>query len=1371
MHINLQKPMLGVSEGEQAEEELRNQADLLDLFHEGIMTRDPDGKIRSWNHGAERMYGYSKLQATGTISHTLLRTIFPKPLVEIEADLLQTGLWEGELTHTTQAGTRIAVASRWVLQRDEYGQASRVVDINSDITQRKLAEEALREAGTLQRAIFNSANFSSIATDAQGTIQMFNVGAERMLGYAAADVMNKITPAYLSDRQELSARAKELTLEFGTPIAPGFEALAFKASRGMEDIYELTYIRKDGRRLPVIVSVTALRDAQDAITGYLLIGTDNSARKQAEEALRETGALLRTIHLHSIVSVADRAGIIVDVNDSFCTISGYSRDELLGQTHRVINSGVHSPEFWTDMWRNISSGKSWRGEICNRSKKGSLYWVDSIIVPFLGEDGRTTKFISIRTDITAAKLFEGQLREETQKAERANRIKSDFLANMSHEIRTPMNAIMGMTHLALRASRAPEQRGYLVKISNAAESLLNIINDILDFSKIEVGKLELEHIAFSLDSVLNNLRDIIDQKAEQKKIGLIFTVDPDAPRYLKGDPLRLGQILVNLVNNAIKFTEKGQVIVKVLAEDGKGSGRLRFSVHDTGIGMTPGQIANLFQSFNQADTSTTRKYGGTGLGLAISKQLCEMMGGTLTVQSEIDKGSTFLFTADFGIDTDGLSNSAREETFRLRRQSLLIADDHEDATQALDPVSGVRHAPGLDAGHLAGRRVLLVEDNEINRDLATELLADLGIQVTIAVDGREGINRVAAEPFDLVLMDIQMPVMDGLTATRLIRADERLRTLPIIAMTAHAMSGDRERSLKAGMTDHLTKPISPEGLTQALLRWMPAEPVQRTAPERAQPSPADDGLPEGLAPFDMRAALARTNGRPELLRKMMLGFRNQYATAAADLRGHLNKGRREDAERLAHSLKGVARTLETKELGDAAAAVEKALRAETAEDMGSLIERLEKALYPAIAAAASLDRRAAPPSLGRPEAGVGDAGVCILVVDDESLYLDLLTSILGNDNEVLYASEGMAALRIIAARKPDVILLDVMMPGIDGYEVCKRLKAEPRSRDIPIIFLTSLGDVEDETKGLAMGAVDYVTKPINPLAVRARVDHQIKLKRAQDELIRLASEEQAALLAKELERAAENDRISKQELQLRDDFLSHVSHELRSPLASIHSFSTIIADGLAGQTTQQQDAYLQIIQKNVRQLHAMIEDLLAVTAVKTGKLGVHPQRVSVSESIVDAVHTLQGASDAKGVDLSFSSAADLAAYVDPSRLLQVLIILCDNAIKFTPAGGSVKVQARVFEKNLDFLVVEVSDTGCGIKPELTERIFEHLYQVTDASQAGRKGLGLGLHIARELVMLQGGEIWANNPPPEVGSQFSFTVPVFVGQCVAEPMAA
>ena len=424
------------------------------------------------------------------------------------------------------------------------------------------------------------------------------------------------------------------------------------------------------------------------------------------------------------------------------------------------------------------------------------------------------------------------------------------------------------------------------------------------------------------------------------------------------------------------------------------------------------------------------------------------------------------------------------------------------------------------APELVGRRVLLVEDNEVNRFLATELLTDLGIDVSIAINGRECVDRVHAEAFDLVLMDIQMPVMDGLAATKLLRAESRFQSLPIIAMTAHAMSGDRERSLEGGMNDHLTKPINPQALMETLVRWMPAKPISQPMIEKEQKPAASssDEIPEHLPPFDIPAALARANGKPRLLRKMLLSFRDQYKSAAAELRQQIAEGKTEEASRLAHTLKGVAATLEAKELASTAANIEHALREGLMDGMEGLIKTMEGALQPAIAAAGTLDRRVARPS---PAAAPEKTDMCILLVDDQSSYLDVLRDAFGSHTELLYARDGLAALKLAAARVPDLILLDVIMTGIDGYEVFNRLKADPITSNIPVIFLTGLGSVAEETKGLTMGACDYVTKPINPVAVRTRVTHQVELKRAHDELTRLAEEEHAAQLAKEAERAAE----------------------------------------------------------------------------------------------------------------------------------------------------------------------------------------------------------------------------------------------------------
>jgi signal transduction histidine kinase len=356
----------------------------------------------------------------------------------------------------------------------------------------------------------------------------------------------------------------------------------------------------------------------------------------------------------------------------------------------------------------------------------------------------------------------------------------------------------------------------------------------------------------------------------------------------------------------------------------------------------------------------------------------------------------------------------------------------------------------------------------------------------------------------------------------------------------------------------------------------------------------------------------------------------------------------------------------------------------------------------------------------------------VLIVDDEPWSIESLADILASDYKILSASKGSTAIAMAARKKPDLILLDVMMRGMDGYEVCKRLQEEPQTSLIPVMFITRLGDATAEVRGLNVGAVDFITKPINPTAVRARVNNQIRLKQA-------------------------HAKLWQQELDLRDVFLSRVSHELRSPIAAIQSFNSIIADGVAGPTTRAQDTYLKIIQRNIQQLRAMVDDLLQVAQGRTGKLEIKLEPVSISEALLDALHTVQNAAAAKGIALIADPANhQTTVYADPTRLRQILIILLDNAIKFTPPGGEVRMQSAMFEPVPNFLQVGIVDSGCGISPAMTSRIFEYLSQVPTLGEEGRKGLGLGLYIAQDLVNRHGGQLWVESQLRE-GSKFFFTL--------------
>jgi PAS domain S-box-containing protein len=671
----------------------------------------------------------------------------------------------------------------------------------SDRSARDDARETLLKAGALQRAIFNSANFSSIATDAKGVIQIFNVGAERMMGYAAAEVVDKITPADISDPQELIARAKALSVEIGTTISPGFEALAYKASHGIEDIYELTYFRKDGSRFPAVVSVTALRDAHEAIIGYLLIGTDNTARKQVEaeqqkldQRLRDQQFYTRSLIESNIdaIMTTDPSGIITDVNKQMEALTGCTRDELIGAPFKGYFTDPERAEAAIKLV--LAEKKVTDYELTARARDGTRTVVSYNLTTFYDRDRTLRGVFAAARDVTEGKRFEMELKQAKTAAESASRTKSDFLASMSHEIRTPMNAIMGVAALLSKTVLSPEQDKYVRIFRRAGDNLLNLINDILDLSKVEALQLELEQTGFSLSELLEKVEEMVSGKAQEKRLNLVCRIASDVPTNLIGDPTRLQQVLLNLLGNAIKFTETGEVSLHITRDaDSSVPTALRFTISDTGIGIEEGKLVRVFERFTQADSSTTRRFGGSGLGLTIAKRLVELMGGRIWAESEVNKGSTFSFTVPFEIRLGA----------ELRKTAPLDTVPNE----ALPPL-----------------RILLVEDSADNRTIIAAFMDDTPYQVEIAENGAIACEKFKTRFYDLVLMDRQMPVMDGLTATRAIRAWELATArppTPILALTASALKGDREMCLAAGCTAFLTKPIKEEVLLQAIREYSP----------------------------------------------------------------------------------------------------------------------------------------------------------------------------------------------------------------------------------------------------------------------------------------------------------------------------------------------------------------------------------------------------------------------------------------------------------------------------------------------------------------------------------------------------------------------
>jgi len=904
------------------------------------------------------------------------------------------------------------------------------------------------------------------------------------------------------------------------------------------------------------------------LIGVFVLRLVEKSKRRLQELAQGLEFQKQALDEHAIVSATDTNGDIVYANDKFCSITGYSRDELIGQNHRMFKSGETSTDLYRNLWQTVTAGKVWHGEIRNRNKDNSLSWFSATMVPLLDAEGKPFRYFAIRTDITARKKMENKVKENHRflksltdtmgegvyavdrhghctfinpkalelvghqlhdvlgknihdlihhhdrcgnalparecpifrsirerqsfksedefffhksgrafpisisaspifedgevdghvvvfndisgrkeaelnlqkakdQAEDASRSKSQFLANVSHEIRTPMNAIIGMSYLALQTELTGKQHNYVDKIHRSAESLLRLINDILDLSKVEAGKLELEKHEFFIQDLFDDLAGVLNIKAEEKELEMLFSIAPDMPGWLIGDPMRLNQVLLNLCNNALKFTERGEIIVSVeVAERKDNQVTLSFAVKDTGIGMTPEQQQQLFRPFSQADASTTRRYGGTGLGLSISKKLVSMMDGSIDVESEAGKGSTFFFTAQFPI---GQALAQSEPARELSGQRVLVVDDSNSAREifsnmlmglglqadcvasatdalniiqqpqllqqydllmldwkmpdmtgtellaAIEParqellppvimMSGydmdalereLRQQPvqiarlitkpvtpatlrktlslalgasaetvrarqpenrDLDsyAMQLGGAKILLVEDNLFNQEVAVGILSGYGINIHIAENGAQALERLSTETFDAVLMDCQMPVMDGYTATRRLREDLQLTDLPVIAMTASAMEGEVEKMYASGMNDHIAKPVDVTTMLRTMAKWIfPNGPAVVLPVETAL-----DPAAEPAEVIDTEGAIARLGIGEALYLQLLDKFgRNENAVVESAAYA-MQAGQQQEALRLMHTLKATAGTIGAMGLHRLAQQAETALQAE-----------------------------------------------------------------------------------------------------------------------------------------------------------------------------------------------------------------------------------------------------------------------------------------------------------------------------------------------------------------------------------------------------------------------------------------------------------
>ncbi|RFO97683.1 hypothetical protein DIC66_07450 [Rhodoferax lacus] len=941
---------------------------LLELSPDGVIVVRGDCSILAVNSNLEHIFGYSAADLVGVPLEILLPAACNAVRDVLDGDT------------DSHPATQHVPLEYWVQNADGNTLAVDVTlaGVNAhdtpeplvclsvrDATRRKKTEQALEEARIkserFQSDLLHLSNTLPLAifqweSDDAGAIK-YTFVSERVLevlGVAAEWIMAE-PPLFFSnlveeDAQILAGRMADVRTQVQAGAKQASFSLALRARvRGAQHWLRISTVY-GGRRV----------DGRSIWNGYL---EDITRRKKTEEDKELATFQFKTLwekSPHTYLFLGPQG--VLSCNASALNLFGIQHpDDLLdhsladprfspalqpgGQPSAPLFARIL--EYATALSRDGAEAASAPEGLALRQVRGSVkfewlllrqastaFLADIVVTPMQidSHDG----YLLICQDISLQRQAQVELLNAKLAAEDTARTKADFLANMSHEIRTPMNAIVGLSHLVLQTELNRTQRDFLGKIQDSGQHLLGIINDILDFSKMEAGKLTVEQRDFELTQVLDNLTNLIGEKARSKELELVFDVDPCVPDALHGDALRLGQILINYANNAIKFTHHGEICVAVLPLPSQGEQvNLRFEVRDTGIGLSTEQMERLFQSFQQADTSTTRKYGGTGLGLAICKSLAELMHGTVGVESVLGKGSTFWFTT------------------QLEKAKKKIT--HSPVAQEVARNAG---SPAQRLAGIHGARILLVEDNDLNQLVASELMTGAGLEVDVADNGRIAVERILRSPthWDLVLMDMQMPVLDGVSATREVREALGVNLPVIVAMTANAMPQHRQACLEAGMQDFITKPIDPHQLWDTLLRWIAPRkggvPATATLDSTLSPgSTSTLALPQGIAGLDVEQGLRRVLGKEAVYTKMLRKFMGGQHDAVAQIKWALASGDWEDAERLAHTLKGVAGNLGATVVQSDAAALEAALQKRaTLEDIEALMSATELSLSELMAA-------------------------------------------------------------------------------------------------------------------------------------------------------------------------------------------------------------------------------------------------------------------------------------------------------------------------------------------------------------------------------------------------------------------------------------